>query len=424
MKNPTKIAKIIAITVAIVCSLLFAVRMRQESYQFKDVPGLIWGADLTLYFSTLNKVYQHQIPGIDFFVEYPPLAPLGWLTLPLLAKAHSEYDFIRFLYYQNAFVAWILLTFSGYVLLKKNPNSVSNIVAILSLASGLWIVRYLIVARFDILPATLLTIVLLGYQYSDKIKMGAGQLILYWLSVAIKIYPIVMAPAIFRGYTSLSQAKKLIWTALLILAIHIPFFLLGFKNILEFLNYHSARNIEIGSTWAYIGLNMNFSGSEIHNNFGSCNFDGQAYKILGKLAMPLILVLTAAFWYGVIRKIQDLKENLGLVAMVLLSIFIVLGKVWSPQYMLWFVALFPLIRCRLWIQIAVSACILTASWCAYTVAFTNFPNSTVDKDPYVMGLFLMKILCVVTCAGLCLFELMKRREHREILPAVLSPEYA
>ena len=416
--------KYLLVALTILLSLFWIYRLRQESYSIHASPELLSGADFRLYYSSFQQVQNGKVPGIDFFVEYPPFAPIAWLLFPLMAKAHSAVDYLRFLYYQNASIALLLFFGSSLVIAARPGRLAGKLISILSLFTGLFILRYFVVSRYDIFPATLLTAALLVYDGKQSRLTQRFQEAALLLAVAIKIYPIFLAPAVFRGYTTLSQAKKLIWTASLVLALQIPFLLFGFKNILEFLHYHSARNIEIGSTWAFIGLNLNFSGSDLHNNFGSINLDGPAYKIIAKLAMPLILVLTAAFWYGVIRKIQDLKENLGLTAIVLLSIFIVFGKVWSPQYMLWFVALLPLIRCRLWTQIAISACIVIAAWCALTALFTSSADSYIIRDPHVMRLFLTKIVFTVIGAGLCLFELMKRREHRETQPAVLSPEFA
>ena len=137
------------------------------------------------------------------------------------------------------------------------------------------------------------------------------------LAVAIhfKLMPIVLAPLWILASLP-AKALHGPWHALLrpvlvrttvlagwCLAILLPYYLQNGPAVLEFLEYHKSRGIEIESTWASVLLPTKYLGYswEIYHSHGSVNLRSP----LAGLAMPVLAALlagTLALFVAVIRR--------------------------------------------------------------------------------------------------------------------------
>jgi hypothetical protein len=139
------------------------------------------------------------------------------------------------------------------------------------------------------------------------------------------------------------------------------------KDALFFMDTHARRGIQLESTWASIGILLMGLGLP-----GKTYFAAGSYN----LSTPLegvfatgshIAVLAAALWGGVISaRLARGGQALALALTSTLGALLLLSKVFSPQYLLFFLpplalsfdAITPRVR-RLAMTLAVASCVLT-----------------------------------------------------------------
>jgi hypothetical protein len=211
------------------------------------------------------------------------------------------------------------------------------------------------------------------------------------LAVAIhfKLMPIVLAPlwilaslpvtALHGPWRALIRPVVVRATVLAGwgLAILLPYYLQNGPAVLEFLEYHKSRGIEIESIWASVALPTKYLGHawEVYHSHGSVNVRSP----LAGLAMPVLaalLVGTVALFVAVIRRQRSPAKADGLsiaqqwpslvagFAFLLFLLSIVANKVFSPQYLLWVLPLVALVdfetrKRRMFFAAMFAVCFLT-----------------------------------------------------------------
>jgi len=215
------------------------------------------------------------------------------------------------------------------------------------------------------------------------------------LAVAIhfKLMPVVLAPlwivaslpatalhgpwhALVRGVAARTGVL-----AFFGLAILVPYYVQNGPAVLEFLGYHKERGIEIESTWASLLLPSRYVGQawEVYHSHGSVNVRSPLSPILAGLATLVLAGLLAAatgLFVLAVRRQREVANVAGLTiaqqwprlvagfALLLLLVSIVANKVFSPQYLLWVLALVPLVDFRpvgrrLFFAATFATCLLT-----------------------------------------------------------------
>lgn len=281
----------------------------------------------------------HMLP-----IEYPPLTIVAF-SLPLLAPLP---------YYALGF-ALLMTLVAGliYWLLKRSGARKAAPIFLLYLMLGAAAVAQ---ERFDLLPAACTLICLLAVE-RGRWKMAYVALA---LGVLLKIYPIVMLPALFlaeqRAWMAgineqgswLSRAwenvkrwhwqNSLLFAGLLIVVMG-GFALLNYHDaIVSPLDYFLQRPLQIeslGSSVIWVGSHFGAS-YRIDFIFGSLNVESG----LASLVSPTNMLLTVAgivfvFWLQWRKQIDFAQTMVALVCVLITT-----GKVFSPQYLIW---LFPLL---------------------------------------------------------------------------------
>lgn len=197
------------------------------------------------------------------------------------------------------------------------------------------------------------------------------------LAVAInfKLVPAVLAPVFLLGsLPAASMARFTLRTvgqlavrgallAGLTVGCFLPFYVAGGPDTLGFFAYHQDRGVQMESTYGSIQLALHEFGSpvEIYHSHGSENVRSVTSEFFTKVA-PIVMVVTHALaaivCFVLLRRASKsnaeplastatLAERhpqliLGSALLVFLA-FVLSNKVFSPQYMLWIVALVPLV---------------------------------------------------------------------------------
>lgn len=344
---------------------------------------------------------QFGVPGSDvtpFHVlpfEYPPLT-LSIFSLALVAPLA---------YYQVAFAIVMALAALGiyWLLLRFGPRG-SALACAFYLVLGAWATAE---GRFDLVPAGLTLLCLIAAAHkrwtSAYIALAGGFL--------LKIYPLLLLPALFiaeqRAYGCFYQpASHLkfnalpgeIWQTLrglgqwrwkntllffaLILAVSGAFTLLNFQGAaISQLSYFANRPVQVEALGSSVLWLATLSGhpARVVYTFGSINIAsdlGGVVALISEICFVLGYTLAVLWqWRGKL----DLNQSF----IALLLVFIVTGKIFSPQYLIW---LIPLLAYqgsfnRIWLFLWGGISILTTAIYPYLYMLT--PDAR--QAPYIPG---------------------------------------
>jgi hypothetical protein len=283
--------------------------------------------------------------------EYPPLTLIPF-SLPLLVPIP---------YYQFAFVLMMsLIILVTYWVIQHYGTPGSAIAFAFYLLIGAYALAQM---RYDLLPSLL---TLLAVVTAERKRWTIAYVTLAF-GVLLKLYPILLLPSLFIAeqqsnnrfhqppqtlslqavpvqlLLTLRQAKRWQWHNCLlffviIFAITGVFALYNFNNaVVSQVSYFAQRPVQIEATggtllWIAHELGMPWW---ITYTFGSINIVSQLNTIISPL-------LTLSFLSGVAYTLwlqwrNKLKLVQAMIALIL--VFIVTGKVFSPQYLIWLIPL-------------------------------------------------------------------------------------
>jgi uncharacterized membrane protein len=268
-------------------------------------------SDIPILFSARSLAsHQWAFKGGDNAVEYPVImGAVMWATSWLApGGSHSLRDYFDF----NAILIALLFIFSVFVVWKIRPEY-----AYLSaLSPGVIAALYI---NWDLWG---IVTMLLAIYYFDRRKQGLSASLLA-ISIATKIFPVfLILPIVFilwRRDNVRAVLKYLLTTSLVWLAINAPVMLTTPKGWWHFYKL----NLDRGSDWGSLRYSLSLLGLHI--------------KLLNYLtATSLLLVLVAMVLFLLeIKSTPTLAE----VSFILLAATLCIGKVYSPQYVLWLVPL-------------------------------------------------------------------------------------
>jgi hypothetical protein len=209
---------------------------------------------------------------------------------------------------------------------------------------------------FDRIDAGLLLLLMLwAYAWVRRLEGGVSAenwtLVGYWLlgaGIAHKLLPAAMVPVLLAA-ESRQGARSLATRVTAVLLGAIPPFLVHVPSAgagtLEFLTYHAARGIEIGSIFANVMWILSAAGVPV-----AVDYRFAAFELVGPLA-PAMTFLSTVSGMGIVvvlcvyaqRTAWSRSPDPGTEAYVLacltLPILILASKVLSPQYFVWSIPL-------------------------------------------------------------------------------------
>jgi len=296
-----------------------------------------------------------------FTVAQPPFHALPLEYPPLTLALFSLALFAPLLYYQVAFAILMALTsvLIYWLLLRYGPRGAALAFAFYLLI-GAWATAE---GRFDLVPAALTLLCLIA---ADR-KHWTFAYVALAFSFLLKIYPILLLPALFIAEQqdaqlfhtpaepiTLKSLSRALWFTLqgirrwhwkntliffaILLGVTGFFALLDFHGaVLSQLSYFANRPVQVeaaGSTLLWLGTLFGFP-VHIVFTFGSVN-------MISALGGPIATLFEILFVLGYVSTIfLQWRGKLDLVqaCIALLLVFIVTGKVFSPQYLIWIIPL-------------------------------------------------------------------------------------
>jgi hypothetical protein len=304
--------------------------------------------DTPLYQSYGDRIEDGDIPYRDFRVEYPPGALPAFVVPSLLADGRDAGDFrVGF-----ETLMWIsgALCLLGVVLtlrsLQAAPTryvAAAGFIALAPLALG-----SVYLSRYDLWPAAL-TALALAALVSRREMLGLG---LLGLGAATKVYPALLAPLALVYLWRLRGRRQAllgagVFAAVVALVI-VPFAALSPDGVWAALTRQASRGLQIESLGSAVLLaahHVGGAGIEMRSSAGSQNLVGAVPDVLAGLHTAAQGLAVLAVWAAFARGRVDRERLLSASALVVCA-FVALGKVVSPQFLIWLIPLVPLVRGR------------------------------------------------------------------------------
>jgi Glycosyltransferase family 87 len=324
--------------------------------------------DLPVYEKYGEWMTQGKVPYRDFAVEYPPAA-LPVFVLPAFGDGDSETYRRRF---EGSMAAFGAITVVGVALAlaalgagMARMAAAVGFVAVVPLLLG-----SVVLSRFDAWPAVIVAGAFAALV-SGRLRIGSG---LLGLGIAAKLWPAVLVPlALAYVWRTRGRREALVCAGILgavVLVCFLPFLLLAPVDVLDSVWRQARRPLQIESLGSAFllaahhtfGLDVTMKSSS-----GSQNLEGGLPDALAVLHGLVQLGVLVALWVSFARG-PATRERLVRYSAATVVAFVALGKVLSPQFLIWLIPLVPLVRGRrglLASGVLAAALVLTQLWFPY-----------------------------------------------------------
>ena len=349
--------------------------------------------DLFVYRVFTEPLLDGGLPYRDIFLEYPPLAAPA-IALPGLLGTGEET-------FRWAFAGWTFLLAVAAVLLcgalaARTGGDARR--ALLAAALMPLLCGAMARTHFDLAPVALLLGALL-LLVSGRPRSGMAVL---GLAAMTKGFPLVAAPVALAWLTTRVDRRTLVQSAAALLAaLALPTAVavaMSPSGAWEAVTYHLERPVQVESLPASGVLLLDELGAgdadsvKSHRSDGLEHPAGDALTIFCLAVMlGLIIVVTA--------RAQGRPRDLVLASLTAVAAFAALGKVLSPQYMLWLVPLGALAFA--WRLHALAA----ATAAAAVLTQVEFPAryfDLVDREPFPVAVIALRNLVLIAVLVLAL----------------------
>lgn len=326
--------------------------------------------DTPVYQRYGEAIADGRVPYRDFSVEYPPAA-LPVFVLPALVSSGGDAGEFR-----RAFEAlmWLcgvaLLGFAALALRAVQAGAGRAAATLAFVALAPLALGSVVLSRFDLWPAAL-TVAALTALISARERLGAGAL---GLATAAKLYPAVLLPLVvtyaWRRYGRREALVGLGVFLAVLAACFGPFFALAPGGVLDSLARQSSRPLQIESLGAAVLLAAHqvFDlGITMRSSHGSQNLSGTGPVAIAAVQTVLQAGALIAIWRWFARGPAD-RERLLQASAAAIAAFVALGRVLSPQFLIWLVPLVALLRERRGYAasaLLAAALVLTQVWFPY-----------------------------------------------------------
>jgi hypothetical protein len=351
---------------AAACLFLLSWTLLHEGFYTRDQV-----VDTPVYQNYGDAIARGEVPYRDFRPEYPPGA-LPVFALPsLLREPAGDLEG-----YRRAFEGLMAALGAATVLLVAatltavGASTARLLAALAFVALAPLAVGSVVLSRFDLWPAAL-TAGALAALVSGRLRLGS---VVLGLAIAAKLYPAVLLPllvvyALRRAGRREAVVCGGVAVAVPVLA-YLPFAIVGLDGVLASLGRQLSRPLQIeslGSSFllaAHQALGLDITMESSH---GSQNLDGALPLVLGLLQSVVQIAALVLVWVWFARGRAE-PERLLLASAAAVCAFVALGKVLSPQFLIWLVPLVPLVAGRRGLVasgLLAAALVLTQLWFPY-----------------------------------------------------------
>ena len=305
--------------------------------------------DTPIYQRYGDAIANGKVPYRDFALEYPPAA-LPVFALPSLLRS-DDGDLAE---YERGFEAEMVvcgafaLIFMLWILVRLAAGPSRLAVALGFAAVAPLLLGSVVLSRFDLWPAALTTGALAAVA-AGRNRLGAGAL---GLAAAAKLYPAALLPLALAWAWKRSGRREAATSlgafAVVASACFVPFLVLAPGGLYDALTRQTSRPLQVESLGAgFLLVAHAVAGVEVttRSGHGSQNLVGTLPDRLAAVQTVLQLALLLGIWVWFARGPAE-QDRLVRGWAGTVGAFLALGKVLSPQFLLWLVPLVPLVRGR------------------------------------------------------------------------------
>ena len=324
--------------------------------------------DTPVYESYGSAIDSGEVPYRDFPIEYPPGA-LPVFAVPALGGAHGD-TFRRRFEAEMAFFGLVIVICVAVALVALGAGrrwllAALGFVAVAAVALG-----PVVLSRFDLWPAAL-TAAALAALLSGRLRLGHVAL---GAAVAAKLYPAVLVPITIAYVWKREGRREALVCGGLLLAVlaagFVPFIVLAPHGVWESFWNQASRPLQIESLGAALllaGHHVFGYGLRMDSSHGSQNLAGAGPDAFAVALSVLQLAALIATWILFARG-PATRERMLLASAAALVAFVALGKVLSPQFLIWLIPVVPLVYGRRGLTasaLLAAALIVTQLWFPY-----------------------------------------------------------
>lgn len=354
-------------------------------------PGI---SDTAVYQSYGERIAGGDLPYRDFAVEYPPGGLVPFVVPALFSTTPSEFD--------NAFRALMLATVAAIVVLlvlalrALDASAPRVAAAVGAFLLGVLALGPFVLTRFDLYAAAV-TLAAIAAILHRRDRLGA---VLLGVAIATKIYPAVLLPLVVaRVWRRDGRAAALRGLALTVgaaLALYLPFAVLAPEGVARSVWRQVGRPLQIESLGSGVLLAFhNLAGMPLGwaSSAGSQNLTGAVAGAASAVTTAVGVATLALVWVRFARGDTESAARFAQASAAATVAFVAFGKVVSPQFLIWLLAVVVLVpgrRGALATVLLLTACLLTRFW---------FPGSYWDLvrqfDPTASWLVLTRDVVLV-----------------------------
>jgi uncharacterized membrane protein len=311
--------------------------------------------DTPVYQRYGDRMETGDVPYRDFRVEYPP-GVLPVFAAPSLVSPTGDVAAYTRVFELLMLVCGLALVI-GMTAARAGPAALA-VAALAPIALG-----NVVLTRFDLLPAAL-TAFALAALLAERHRAAAA---LLGVGIVVKLYPAVLVPiALAWAWQRRGRREAQVCAAIVagvVAVAFVPFLVLAPHGFLASFSGQLSRPLQI-ETLGAAALLASPLDVVMSSGHGSQNVAGTgvwAVAILQSLAQVGALVW---IWIAFARRRLDLVTACA----AAVAAFVCLGKVLSPQFLVWLVPLVPLVRGRRGVAataLLAVALVLTQLWFPY-----------------------------------------------------------
>ena len=361
--------------------------------------------DLYVYRTLAAPVLDGDLPYREQFFEYPPLAAAAIVIPGLLGTGEEAFRW--------AFAGWTFLLAAAVVVLcgaLAARTGGDRRRALLAAAAMPFVCGAMLRTHFDLAPVALMLLAL-WLVVAERPRLGLAVL---GLAVMTKGFPLVAAPVVLawlaaRGgrRAALEGGAVLAGTIAVIAGLALAASADGFRDSVS---YQVDRPVQVESTPAAVVYALDALGLGKADSLGSHRSDGLEHPAGDAVATVLAAVMLAVIALLSVQAAArpDDRRAVVLAAVAAVAAFACLGRVLSPQYLVWTVPLG----------------VLAFSWRLHALAFAvalatvltqvEFPalyHELVDREALPVVLVCVRDAVLLAAVVLTLRLLQPRREQ-------------
>jgi hypothetical protein len=347
--------------------------------------------DVPVYERYGTEIESGAVPYRDLRLEYPPGA-LPAFVVPALLSEDQE-DFRDVFEWLMAACGVAAVLFAAVSLAGLGASRARTAAALALVAGFPLLLGSVVLTRFDLYPAALVAGALAALVHRRD-RLGFGVL---GAAVAVKLYPVVLLP-LAAAYVWQRRGRREALVCLGVAAgvvalVYLPFLVVAPDGVAHSIGRQLSRPLQIESLGAafflaahhLFGLHV-----EMRSGSGSQNLYATGTWIAAALLSLLQVAVLVWIW---LRRPGSAEELVRWSAAALVA-FVALGKVLSPQFLIWLVPVVPLVAGLRGLRasaLLAGGLVLTQLWFP-----SRYWDLARDLDPLPSGLVLARDLVLVT----------------------------